>query len=84
MIVIPGLTFKVTCDLIITASTLYYLYTGCTIVKQCVNLWWCGIRSYKMMASLRRTIAATTKLALYSIITGALALFVPRLLVSDM
>lgn len=54
VVVIPILTLQVACDLTITASMVYYLYTRCTRVKQ--------------------TITATTTLALYSIISGGLAL----------
>ncbi len=46
MVVIPTLILQVVCDLTITASMVYYLYTRCTRVKQCVNLWG-GIRSYR-------------------------------------
>jgi len=54
VVAIPILALQVACDLTITASMVYYLYTRCTRAKQ--------------------TITATTTLALYSIISGALAL----------
>jgi len=40
------------------------------------TVWYATVQ---MITALRRTIAATTTLALYSIISGALALFVPSL-----
>jgi hypothetical protein len=45
-IVILCLIMQMVCDTTITASMVYYLYTRCTRVKQCVNLWG-GIRSYR-------------------------------------
>ena len=79
MIVIPGLSIKVICDLIITASMVYYLYTRRSRVRQYVKLprVVCGHTVQPMTAVLRRTIDAITTLALYTITTGALALFVP-------
>ena len=78
MIVIPGLSIKVICDLIITASMVYYLYTRRSKVRQCVksSRVMCG-HAVRMTTVLRRTIDAITTLALYTITTGALALFVP-------
>ena len=46
MVIITTLTLQMVCDLTITASMVYYLYTRCTRVKQCVNLWG-RIRSYR-------------------------------------
>jgi len=43
-VVIPTLSLQVACDLTIAASMVYYLYTRCSRVKQCVNLR-CGIYS---------------------------------------
>jgi hypothetical protein len=78
MIVIPGLSIKVICDLIITASMVYYLYRRRSKVRQCVKssrvMYGHAVR---MTTVLRRTIDAITTLALYTITTGALALFVP-------
>ena len=77
MIVIPGLSIKVICDLIITASMVYYLYIRRSKVRQCVKLprVVCS-HAVRMTTVLRRTIDAITTLALYTITTGALALFV--------
>jgi hypothetical protein len=78
MIVIPGLSIKVICDLIITASMVYYLYTRRSKVRQCVKLPRVVCSHAVLMTTvLRRTIDAITTLALYTITTGALALFVP-------
>jgi len=38
-VAITILSLQVVCDLTITASMVYYLYTQCTRVKQWVNLW---------------------------------------------
>src|SRR6266851_2780705 len=78
LIVIPGLSVKVMCDLIITASMVYYLYTRRTRVRQCVksSRVLCG-HAVRMTTVLRRTMDAITTLALYTTTTGALALFVP-------
>ena len=77
MVVIPTLTLQVVCDLTITASMVYYLYIRRSKVRQCVksSRVMCG-HAVRMTTVLRRTIDAITTLALYTITTGALALFV--------
>ena len=44
------LSLQVVCDLAITASMVYYLYTQRSVVKRCVNLLpECGIRSHRVI-----------------------------------